>query len=30
MTKLMAFQAAGATPDPVASEIAQRIQEITE
>jgi putative sterol carrier protein len=30
MTKLMAFQAAGATPDPVASEIATRIQEITE
>jgi putative sterol carrier protein len=30
MTKLMAFQAAGATPDPIANEIASRIQEITE
>jgi hypothetical protein len=30
MTKLMAFQAAAATPDPVASEIAKRIQDITE
>jgi hypothetical protein len=30
MTKLMAFQAATAAPDPVAGEIAQRIQDITE
>ena len=30
MTKLMAFQAAAAAPDPVASEIAERIQDITE
>ena len=30
MTKLMAFQAAAAAPDPVASEIAKRIQDITE
>ena len=30
MTKLMAFQAAAAAPDPVASEIAIRIQDITE
>jgi hypothetical protein len=30
MTKLMAFQAAAATPDPVAAEVAKRIQDVTE